>query len=77
MPAEDKRLTTMGLCYKAGKLILGFDAVCQKIEKNHEEISAVLLANGISEKTRKEILFITKKYHVEVVCTGVTQVEIL
>ncbi len=66
MAAVNRKLSTMGLCYKAGKLIIGFDAVCDKIKNNSSDIAAVLISEDVSEKTKKEILFIAGKYSVHV-----------
>lgn len=55
-----KTLTALCLCRRAGKLVIGFDAVCKELSK--KGFCAVVLANDISAKTEKEIRFSADKY---------------
>ena len=57
----------LSLSRKAGKLICGFDAVKEQLEKRAEV--TVYLAQDVSEKTAKEMRFLTEKY-------GAARVEI-
>lgn len=57
-------LSTLGLCRRAGKLIYGFDPVCDEIKSEKSKVCGVALAKDISEKTLKEITFICEKYNV-------------
>ncbi len=52
---NDKVLTLMGFCRKAGKLIVGTEKVTEILEKNIPCL--VMLASDISEKTEKELQF--------------------
>ena len=57
-----KFLSTLGLCRRAGKLIYGFDPVCEEIKKPKSKVCGVALAKDVSEKTLKEIAFVCNKY---------------
>lgn len=69
-------LGTIGLCRRAGKLIFGFDAVKDEIMKPNSKVSGVVLADDLSEKTKKEVLFVCNKYGVEAHFPKVTMDEI-
>lgn len=58
----DNKLSTLGLCKKAGKLVGGFDPVAEEIKKPKSTAAGILLANNVSEKTKKEVVFITEKF---------------
>ena len=47
-------LPAIGLCKKAGKLIIGFDAVAAAIQQN--QVSLLALAGDLSPKSAKEII---------------------
>lgn len=57
---NDKILALLGFAAKANKLSYGFDAVCATLSQNKSEL--VLIANDISEKSKKEILFFADKF---------------
>lgn len=59
----DKVLTLLGFAAKAGKLSYGFDAV--KTALSQKKSKLVLIANDISPKSRKEILFFGDKFKVK------------
>lgn len=52
----------LGISAKAGKLVSGFDAVVDGIKKN--QVKLVILANDISDKTKKEIEFTCEKFKI-------------
>ncbi|MCH5208025.1 MAG: ribosomal L7Ae/L30e/S12e/Gadd45 family protein [Oscillospiraceae bacterium] len=56
----NKTLTSICLCRRAGKLVIGFDAVCKELSK--KGFCAVVLAADVSEKTEKEIRFSADKF---------------
>ncbi len=58
MNNNDKILTLMGFCRKAGKLTVGTEKVTELIEKNVPCL--VMLASDISAKTEKELTFKAK-----------------
>ena len=53
----NNRLSTLGLCRRAGKLIMGFDAVTEEVRLSGTKVKGVLLASDLSEKTKKEVRF--------------------
>ena len=61
----DKVLTLLGFASKAGKLSYGFDAVRTSLSQKKSKL--LLLANDVSPKSKKEILFFGDKFSVEVI----------
>ena len=57
-------MSTVCLCRRAGKLEIGFDAVCAEISGNNK--GGALLAADVSAKTEKEIRFLCEKHNREV-----------
>lgn len=55
-------LSTLGLCRKSGKLIYGFDPVCDELKNPKSKIAGVVIAKDVSEKTQKEMRFFCDKY---------------
>ena len=55
-------LSTLGLCRKSGKLIHGFDPVCDELKNPRSKIAGVVIAKDVSEKTQKEMRFFCDKY---------------
>ena len=55
-------LSTLGLCRKSGKLIHGFDPVCDELKSPRSKIAGVVIAKDVSEKTQKEMRFFCDKY---------------
>ncbi|MBR5091756.1 MAG: ribosomal L7Ae/L30e/S12e/Gadd45 family protein [Ruminiclostridium sp.] len=53
----NNRLSTLGLCRRAGKLIYGFDAVIAEVKAPGSKVSGVLIAADLSEKTKKEVRY--------------------
>ena len=53
MSSCDKTLSTLGLCKRAGKIVVGFDAVFADIAKSAGVITAV----DLSDKSKKEVAF--------------------
>jgi predicted RNA-binding protein YlxR (DUF448 family) len=65
-------LTTLGLCKRAGKLVVGFDAVITDIEKS----AGVLITTDLSEKSKKEITFHCNKHSKKLIEINHTMSEI-
>ena len=59
---NDRLLPSMGLARKAGKLILGFDAVSTACKNGTAAL--VLLSEDLSPKSRKEIVRIAQQYEI-------------
>ena len=55
-------ISTLGLMKKTGSIITGFDAVEREIKNPASKICGVALAADLSQKSRKEILFIREKF---------------
>ena len=55
-------LSTLGLYRKSGKVILGFDPVCDELKNPKSKIAGVVIAKDVSEKTQKEMRFFCDKY---------------
>lgn len=55
-------LSTLGLCRKSGKLIHGFDPVCEELKNPRSKAAGVILTSDVSEKTQKEMRFFCEKY---------------
>lgn len=58
-------LSTICLCRRADKLVIGFDAVASEL--GSLKFGGVILAADVSEKTEKEVRFIAQKHDKEVV----------
>lgn len=53
--AQDKALTLLGFCRKAGKLVFGTEKVTELIKKGG--FCLVILSEDISQKTEKELRY--------------------
>lgn len=60
-----KVLTLLGFAAKAGKLSYGFDATHSALSQKKSKL--LLIANDISEKSKKEILFFGNKFKTETI----------
>ncbi len=56
---NDKFLGFLGLCRKAGKLVMGFDICTEALEKGNAKI--ILFAKDCSERTVREIKKVADK----------------
>lgn len=65
---QDKILTLLGFCRKAGKLVVGTEKVLELIKSNKECL--VILASDISNKTEKEISYYANKGKAVVIRTS-------
>ena len=69
-------LKSLGLCQRAGKLVVGFGAVCDLFSERVLDVVVVFLASDASLKTAKEVRYYAAKHGVEVICLNVTKSEI-
>ncbi len=69
-------LGTLGLCRRAGKLLYGFDSVAEEIKKPASKAAGVIIAEDLSEKSKKEVRFICEKYGVPVCAPNISMSEI-
>lgn len=67
---NNKILQDISLCKRAAKLVLGFDVVKTALQK--EEIYLLIMANDLSEKSKKEVMFLSNKYEQEVIVAPAT-----
>ncbi len=58
--SHDRLLSTLGLCRKAGKLLIGFDAVAEQARAGG--LPLIALAGDISAKTAKEMAYLANVY---------------
>lgn len=72
---ENKILSTLGLCRKAGKTVTGVDAVCKRM-REAGDVYLVLAANGISENTKKKLSDKASFYEVKVVYTDFDMISL-
>ena len=59
---DEMLLQHLSLCRKAGRLVFGFDAVKESLQK--KQITHILLSAQLSAKTQKEIRFLAKRVDV-------------
>ena len=50
------------MCRRAGKLVMGYDAVVQELASPKTKAAGIVLAGDISAGTEKEIRFAAEKY---------------
>lgn len=60
-----KVLSLLGFASKAGKLSYGFDAVHTSLSQKKSKL--LLIANDVSQKSRKEVLFFGDKFKTQVI----------
>lgn len=73
MENRDRLLGLLGLCRKAGKLVLGFDASVEEAKKGTAAL--LLTAADASEKTKKETVFFSAGGPVETLPHTMAEME--
>lgn len=73
MNSQQKTVNLLSICRKAGKLILGFDAVKEAAMEG--DISCVIVTEDISLKTLKEVKFFCANTHTDIVKVDMTKEE--
>ena len=68
--SPEKLLGMIGLCKKAGKLTIGFDAVVEGAQRG--EFDAVFRANDLSPKTLKELNYRLQGTEVTIITANVS-----
>lgn len=71
----NKVLGLLGFASKAGKLSYGFDAV--RTALNQKKSKLLLIANDVSPKSKKEVLFFGDKFKIETVILNDCDMETL
>lgn len=73
MNSQQKIINILTICRKAGKLIIGFDAVKEAVYGGN--VSCVITSSDISVKTLKEVKFFCSNSKVDIVSTGLDSDE--
>ena len=73
MNLNQKIINLLTICTRAGKTVIGFDAVCAELKL--KKVFCVLLASDISPKTKKEIDFYCEKAGVNALMTPIEKEE--
>jgi ribosomal protein L7Ae-like RNA K-turn-binding protein len=68
--STNQTLSALALARRAGKLVMGFDAVMKSVQKG--ETSLVVLASGLSPKTVKEAEFRSKRLNAVVLTADIS-----
>ncbi len=55
-------ISTLGLMKKNGFIVTGFDPVGREIKDPKSKLAGILLAKDLSEKSKKETVFLRDKY---------------
>ena len=71
---KDRLLSTLGICKKAGKVIMGFEAVREAAALG--QVSLIVLSGDLSPKSGKEIAFTAEKQNIPVCTAPITMEEI-
>lgn len=71
---NNKLLSMLGICNKAGKLVMGKDKTIEAIKKNKARL--VILASDLSIKTSKDIINEAKENDVKIENSNVSMNEI-
>lgn len=71
----NKVLSLLGFASKAGKLSYGFDAVRTSLSQKKSKL--LLVANDISPKSLKEVMFFGEKFKTDVIVLNNIDMEIL
>ena len=72
---NEKILSTLGLCAKAGKLIFGVPMICEAMKKRQKP-ALVIIACDASEKTRNKLLFKSEFYEIKAIVSEATKDEL-
>ncbi|MCM1298654.1 MAG: 50S ribosomal protein L7 [Firmicutes bacterium] len=59
-------ISTLGLMKKTGVIITGFDAVGRELKDVKSKLAGIVLARDLSEKSKKETVFLRDKYRSDV-----------
>jgi len=73
--SAERLLGMLGLCARAGRLIYGTSLICDSL-RDKKEIFIVLMADGVSENTKKRLSDKCKYYGVRLESVRVTTGEL-
>lgn len=55
-------IATLGLIFKSGNMVYGFDSVKEEIQNPDSLIAGILLSCDLSPKSKKEVFFLRDKF---------------
>lgn len=58
----------LGIAAKAGKILSGTDSVLDGVKR--KQVKLIIVAEDCSEKTKKEMRFISEKFHIPLIIFG-------
>lgn len=71
---NQKIINLLTMCRRAGKLVIGFDAVSESVK--NKKAFCIMTASDISANTLKEISFVCLKYNIKIIPCGLTKEEL-
>lgn len=74
MNSHQKMINLLTICRRAGKMIIGFDAVSDAVR--NKKAFSVMTAQDISANTLKEISFICEKHNIKIIPCGLDKEEL-
>jgi ribosomal protein L7Ae-like RNA K-turn-binding protein len=74
LDADNKAFNALTIARKAGKLILGFDAVCDSLKAGTAKL--VIITADVSKKTEKEVRFYCERYKKDIIAVTLTMEDI-
>ncbi|MEI2988667.1 MAG: ribosomal L7Ae/L30e/S12e/Gadd45 family protein [Oscillospiraceae bacterium] len=73
MNSQQKTVNLLSICRKAGRLIIGFDAVKNAVTEG--DVSCVLVSEDISQKTLKEIKYFCGNSNTDIIGIDMDSVD--
>lgn len=73
MNSQQKTVNLLSICRKAGRLIIGFDAVKDAVTEG--DVSCVLVSEDISQKTLKEIKYFCGNSNTDIIGIDMDSVD--
>lgn len=71
---NDKILSLMGICRKAGKITLGNDAVIESMQKHKAKL--IIITSDVSKNTEKGVLSQAELHHTKIITVNRTKEEV-
>lgn len=72
---KDKLLGTLGICRRAGKLVMGHDAVADAARDG--ALALILLSRDLSARSGRDMTFIASKHSIECLTAPIHMEEIM
>jgi ribosomal protein L30E len=74
LDADNKVLGALTIARKAGKLILGFDAVCESLKAGNAKLA--IITADVSKKTEKEVRYYSERSKIDVMAVSLTMDDV-